>query len=83
MVGWHAVMGWTRQLGVCLGALGLSVAGPTLAQPAAVATLAASAPALLPVEMFYRHPDIGQVQLSPSGRRLAVAMGLQGRLVWR
>ena len=53
-----------------------------LAPPAASAAPApaASAAALLPVEMFYRHPDIDQAQLSPSGRRLAVTMGLQGRM---
>ena len=57
---------------------GLPASGQTAV--AAAPDAAASGPALLPVEMFYRHPDIGEVQLSPSGRRLAVAMGLQGRM---
>ena len=68
-------------LGVLAGLLIFS-GPPASGQPAAAAASepAASGPALLPVEMFYRHPDIGQVQLSPSGRRLAVSMDLQGRM---
>ena len=92
MIGWRWAGAWHgtgrsgsawRQclLGVLAGLVIFS-GPPASGQPAAAAAseAAASGPALLPVEMFYRHPDIGQVQLSPSGRRLAVSMDLQGRM---
>ena len=78
-VGWQAALRGAGQLVASLWIVGLAQAQPASA-PTPTSALAAPAPALLPVEMFYRHPDIGQVQLSPSGRRLAVTMGLQGRL---
>ena len=90
MIAWRWGSGW-RSAGrsgsawrQCFFALmaGLAIISglPASGQPAAAPDAPASGPALLPVEMFYRHPDIGQVQLSPSGRRLAVSMGLQGRM---
>ena len=73
---------WRQCLVAALAGLAIFSAPPASGQPAAstAPATAASGPALLPVEMFYRHPDIGQVQLSPSGRHLAVSMDLQGRL---
>ncbi len=69
---------------LCAGLLtGLSAGVLWAAQaaqaPAAPASAAGGA-ALLPVEMFYRHPDVGQVKLSPSGRRLAVSLNVRDRL---
>ena len=68
--------------GLWLACSPVAVGQPATVTPAPPAPPAppASAPALLPVAMFYRHPDIAQVQLSPSGRYLAVSMDLQGRL---
>ena len=39
---------------------------------------AAQAEALPPAESFYRHADMDQVALSPSGRKLALTSGLRG-----
>ena len=41
-----------------------------------VSTLAADP---LPLESFFRHPDLAEAQLSPSGKRLAVISNLGGR----
>ena len=50
----------------------------------ATRTVTAAAPldsaALLPVEMFYRHADLGAARLSPSGKRLAVSVNQAGRV---
>ena len=61
--------------------------GAATAQPVAAdaaRTVAAAAlpdsPALLPVEMFYRHADLGAARLSPSGKRLAVSFNQAGRV---
>jgi len=48
-------------------------------QPAAAAAPVVG-PALLPVEMFYRHADIGAARLSPSGKHLAVSVNQAGRV---
>ena len=83
---WHGAgwsgNAWRQRLFAVLAGLVIFSGPPASGQPAAAAApdAAASGPALLQVEMFYRHPDIGQVQLSPSGRRLAVSMDLQGRM---
>lgn len=42
---------------------------------------AQTAPAKVPVEAFYRPPDIVQVRLSPTGRRLAISTGVGGHRV--
>lgn len=42
---------------------------------------AQTAPASVPVEAFYRGPDIVQASLSPSGRRLAISTGAGGSRV--
>jgi dipeptidyl aminopeptidase/acylaminoacyl peptidase len=47
--------------------------------PAAVAAEAAAG-GLPPVELFYRHPDVDEARLSPSGTRLAVTVN-QGQRV--
>jgi dipeptidyl aminopeptidase/acylaminoacyl peptidase len=74
-------------LTLTLGAAsGQTVGGDTArSAPAAAAATAAAAgasdsPALLPVEMFYRHADIGAARLSPSGKRLAVSVSQAGRV---
>ncbi len=55
----------------------------TLPGAAAAQALPAPAPAadgLLPVEAFYRHADLHDAQLSPSGRRLAVSVNRGDRV---
>ena len=42
---------------------------------------AAEDPARLPLRTFFRHPDIGAVQLSPSGRWLALTSGSEGKRI--
>ena len=56
-----------------------------LMPPGAAAAEAKAAPApaadgLLPVEVFYRHADLQDAQLSPSGRRLAVSVSRGDRV---
>lgn len=46
--------------------------------PAWFADAVASEAAVPPAELFYRHQDIESADLSPSGRRLAVATGIGG-----
>ncbi|MEK8053201.1 prolyl oligopeptidase family serine peptidase [Ideonella sp. DXS22W] len=66
--------GWL--LAACLALHG----GGLRAQPAATtATTTANAAAPLPVEVFYRHAELGDVALSPSGRRLGAIVNVQGR----
>ena len=70
-------------LGASAGqAVAAGLAGST-AEPVAASSAPPSAapnPSLLPVEMFYRHADIGAVRLSPSGKRLAVSVNHGGRV---
>ena len=49
-------------------ALALALVAASLAQAGAADP---AADAVLPVEMFYRHADLGDARLSPSGKRLA------------
>ena len=64
--------------GAVLSATGVLLAALLLALGAAAAdsntTPAPAADALLPVEAFYRHADLQEARLSPSGRRLAVSV---------
>lgn len=61
-------------LGVCLA---LGSAGRANAQTAAAA--AAEAAPVLPAATFFRHADVGDAKLSPSGKLLAVSLALSGR----
>ncbi len=68
---------WGRWVPACLLALACCAAGAAAAQ-SAFASAPASSPAAagpaarLPPEAFFKHPDVLQAQLSPSGRRLAI-----------
>ena len=58
-----------------------AASAPASASPATAPPAAGVNPdALLPVEMFFRHPDIGSAKLSPSGRRLAITLNVRERL---
>ena len=71
---------------LCRASRGLAAALLVLALPwpggnaAAADTAPPGSPAPPPVESFYRHPDIGWAQLSPSGQRLAVSVNLGQRV---
>lgn len=72
---------WAALPGALLLAAGLAGAQPALADTTAgtAAPVAAAArPALLPAEVFFKPADIGDVQLSPSGRKLALTSGHLG-----
>ena len=59
-----------------------ATAGDAVPGPASAASLASTDSAALPsIESFYRYPDIGGAQLSPSGRHLAIGLNLGGRVV--
>ena len=63
----------TRALARALGLLLLLVGSPP--------QVGAEGSTRIPVEAFYRHADLYGAQLSPSGRRLAIATGADGSRV--
>ncbi len=79
---WAAAVALTFSLAFSLmfapGAASGQPVGTGTVQPAAASPL--DGPALLPVEMFYRHADIGAARLSPSGKHLAVSVNQAGRV---
>ena len=85
---WPGLLALLVLLGVAAGQGALAAertaaaAAPGAATDAApgVPGSAAASPALLPVEMFYRHADIGAARLSPSGKLLAVSVNQAGRV---
>ena len=88
--GWPGLLALLVLLGVAAGqgvlaaerTAAAAAAAPAAATDAAsgVPGSAAASPALLPVEMFYRHADIGAARLSPSGKLLAVTVNQAGRV---
>ena len=79
---WSAAVARTFSLMFSL----MFAAGAATGQPVGTDTVlpataaAVDSPALLPVEMFYRHADIGAARLSPSGKHLAVSVNQAGRV---
>ena len=86
--GWPSLLAllWLLGVGAGQGALAAertaAAAAPVEATDAVsgLPGSAAASPDLLPVEMFYRHADIGAAALSPSGKLLAVSVNQAGRV---
>ena len=57
-----------------------AVAAVPAAPDAAATPAAGSRLADIPAETFFRHPDLGEAKLSPSGRHLAVTLQVRDRL---
>lgn len=64
-----------RRLAALLLAVCACAAAPIAAQQAPAATPAASAARAVPLQSYFRHPDIDEVKLSPSGHWLAMTAG--------
>ncbi|WP_088278491.1 prolyl oligopeptidase family serine peptidase [Ideonella sp. A 288] len=69
-------MAWLAMHAVALLAQPAAPAAP----PSAPAAAAAEPAGAVPVEAFFRHPDLAAARLSPSGRRLALTMRVGERL---
>lgn len=77
--GWAAAVALAFPLAFALGAAAGQPVGTDPGRPATAAAPSDS-PALLPVEMFYRHADLAAARLSPSGKHLAVSVNQAGRV---
>lgn len=72
-----AITQFLRRLAVGLGVfMGGLITGPVMAQDATQNAVAGPPSAI----DFYRHPQMGQVRLSPTGRRLALALSAGERV---
>ena len=84
--GWaELVAAWAAAWAATCAAMCAVVLAALLMPPGAAAAEAKAAPGpaadgLLPVEAFYRHADLRDAKLSPSGRRLAVSVNRGDRV---